>query len=428
MYRSNMQNLFEICDVLEYTKPNKLIEIVQSFYADTGAVCCPAESLESWYDLDIPGVKELLRLYIDELVCLFGEEDVVRVYASVPCPPVLSAAFNLTPRVRVHTAELCAMIVMQGILGLPAVSQSCGNRCAMLENRRVFIESGHLPRPDVVWSFGLLCDECCKTDEILHGLRGVRQMNTLCTKGDDEARYEHYESALRHGIDELCRLGGVSLPDARLAREKANNAAILSSAICCANASQARPPLKAGTVSLIQTSQIMAFTDIDGLLAAFDTIRKSLRRQKPKDSRGWRKLYTYYIPPCLPQLGAAFEDNRISLVGGAAFITKPVTRPHAPDIAGASAAAWEASILSRPSAEYVSETVKAIKKYDCVGYLNGLFGFDRWLGNIHKLTDREIQRVSERPVFHCPIDFWGRGFNCSRMETQVESIAYICHE
>lgn len=423
-----MQNLFEICETLDYKKPNELMKAVQSFYTDGEAVCCTPDELARWYDLDIPGVKALLRLYIDELVCLFDGEDVFRVYASVPCPLVLSTAFNLTSRVRVHTAELCAMLVLQGILGLPPISHSCGNRCAMLENRRLFVENGALPKPELVWSFGLLCDECCKTDEILHGMSGVRQMNTLCTKSGDDERFVHYEAALREGIEKLCRLSGAQLGDARLAREKANNAAILSSAICCSNASLARPTLKAGTVSLVQTSQIMAFTNMDGLLDAFSDIRKALRVRKPGDSRGWTKLYTYYIPPCVPALGAAFEDNRISLVGGAAFITKPVKCSHAPDVAGAAAAAWEASILSRTAEEYAAQTANAIEKYSCVGYLNGMFGFDRWLGAIHKLTDREVQRLSGRPVFHCPIDFWGRGFNLSRMETQVESIAYICHE
>lgn len=423
-----MQNLFEICDILEYTKPDKLAKTVERFYPDGQVSCCPAAELERWYDLDVPGVRELLRLYIDELVCIFGELDVYRVYASVPCPLVLSTAFNMTSGVRVHTAELCAMIVFQGILGLPPISHSCGNRCAMLENRRLFVENGSLPKPDLVWSFGLLCDECCKTDEILHGMSGVRQINTLCTKSGDDERFAQYEASLREGIEKLCRLSGAQLGDARLAREKANNAAILSSAICCTNAAMERPTLKAGTVSLIQTSQIMAFTNMDRLLDAFSDIRKALRARKPGDSRGWRKLYTYYIPPCVPTLGAAFEDNRISLVGGAAFITKPVKRSHAPDVAGAAAAAWEASMLSHTAEEYAAETANAIKKYSCVGYLNGMFGFDRWLGAIHKLTDREVQRLSDRPVFHCPIDFWGRGFNLSRMETQVESIAYICRE
>lgn len=60
-----------------------------------------------------------------------------------------------------------------------------------------------------------------------------------------------------------------------------------------------------------------------------------------------------------------------------------------------------------------------------MGYLNGMFGFDRWLGTAHRLTDGEIARLTGKPVFQCSTDFWGRGFNLSKIETLAETMAYL---
>ena len=374
----------------------------------------------------MPGVRKLLSLYLDEFISLFAGDGRFRVYASVPCPTVIAAAFNSGGRVRISTAELCVMIVLHGILGASAaaVDYNAGGRCAMMQNRRAYIESGILPRPDLLWSFGLLCDECCKTDELIHSVNEIKQISSFCAKSYSDTRFRRYEESLRSGISELCTAAGIPEPDGRGAREKANLAAMLCAGICCANAAADCPPLKAATVSLIQTSQLMAFGNIDLLIDALTDIRNDMRRAKRPDRI--TKLYSYYIPPCVPELGAIFEDNGLRLAGSAAFITRPVQHTHSADLAGAAAAAWDSSILSRSSAEYAAETAKAICKYNCAAYLNGMFEFDRWLGAGHKLTDGEIESLSGRPVLQCGTDFWGTDFSQAKIENLAETAAYVC--
>ena len=218
---------------------------------------------------------------------------------------------------------------------------------------------------------------------------------------------------------------GAALPQTKGIRDTTNKAAILTAAICCSNASATRPPLKAGTVALIQTSQLMAFQNMSALVDVLEDIRRDMRHIDRAGAGAMEKLYTYYIPPCIPELGAVYADNGICLAGSAAFITCPVQCMHAKDIAGMAAASWDVSILSRSSADYVRETARMIKKYNCVGYLNGMFGFDRWLGTVHRLTDGEIARLTGKPVFQCSTDFWGRGFNLSKIETLAETTAYL---
>lgn len=422
-----MNTLRGLCAELGCTAPEKIDEYVRRFYGGDIPRLCDMDRLVRWYDMDFPGVRALLRLYIEEFTELFVSGGPYKIYVSVPCPAIIPAALNSTGKVSVHTAELCAMVTLQGIFGQPPPTvQHCWNsRCAMLENRRGFIEAGIIARPQLMWSFGLLCDECCKTDELLHSRDGVPQLNSFCAKTHDTMRFVHYEEGLRSALEYIRAQSGVELLPEKSVCAAVNKAAILTAAICCANASAVRPPLKAGTIALIQTSQLMSFRDISALVDALEDIRRDMRHI---DRLGtMEKLYTYYIPPCIPELGAVYADNGICLAGSAAFLTRPVQCIHAKDIAGMAAASWDASILARSNADYVRETVHAIKKYNCGGYLNGMFGFDRWLGAAHRLTDREIARLSGKPVFQCSTDFWGRGFNLSKIETLAETTACLLH-
>lgn len=361
-----MNTLRGLCAELGCTAPEKIDEYVRRFYDGDIPRLCDMDRLVRWYDMDIPGVRALLRLYIEEFTALFTSNGLYMVYASVPCPTIIPAALNSTGKVSVHTAEFCAMITLQGILGQPPPSSGhCWNsRCAMLENRRGFVEAGIIPRPQLMWSFGLLCDECCKTDELIHDCDGVGQMNSFCAKPYDAMRFVRYEEELRTSLEYICVQSGAALPQTKGIRDTTNKAAILAAAICCSNASATRPPLKAGTVALIQTSQLMAFQDMSELVDALEDIYRNMRHI---DRAGaMEKLYTYYIPPCIPELGAVYADNGICLVGSAAFITCPVQCMHAKDIAGMAAASWDASILSRSSTDYVRETARTIKKYNCM--------------------------------------------------------------
>lgn len=420
-----MSELYDVCKTIDCDEPEKIESYVRRFYDGTIPNGHIFGNLNRWYNMDSPGVVQLLRLYLNEFASLFRADGKYKIYASTPCPQILPNVLSSTGKIKVNTAELCSMVVLQGILGQPPVKTMCcwSSRCAMLDNRKGFVQSGILPKPDMLWSFGLLCDECCKTDELLCESVGIPQINCFCAKAFDDCRFQRYEKNLRDNISVIIDLAGADMPDAAPVYRKTEKAAILSSTICCNNAGRRQPPLKAATISLIQTSQLMAFQDVGKLSEVLEFIMKDMRHMS--GAANSTKLYSYYIPPCMPELCSIYENNGIVLAGSAAFITKPVQYSHSKTLCGMAAAAWDASILSRSNDEYSLETAKAIKKYNCDGYLNGMFGFDRWLGSGHRITDREIGRLSGKPVFQCSTDFWGRGFNRSKIESLAETTAYL---
>lgn len=374
-------------------------------------------TVQELYDLDIPGVKKLIKLYINEFTSLYRQTDKYRIYASVPCPTVIAAAFNEGQRLRIFTAELCAMVVLRGILGLDVNFGYDNKRCAMMENRALYLQEKRIPLPDGLWSFGLLCDECCKTDELITAQVNIQSWQSICQRPGQAQRYAYYEKRLREDISSVCAAAGCDIPDAKRARGIALKTAVLISAISCANSSS--PVLKAGTLSLINTAQLCAFGDYEALCKALELIRKSMRTLPEKKGS---KIYNYYIPPCVPELGKIFEEQGISLVGDAAFLTLPVTESFSGDLAGAAAASWAATVLSHDGKTNACHTVDAIKKYGCAGYMTGLFSFDRWLGAGHILTNGMIESLSAKQVFQLDLDFWGRNMNISKLRDRAETI------
>jgi len=418
-----MRALESICEKLKMSsnEHNRFSTALKSFGA-AGQVTGRSEyELGDLYDLDVPGVKELMRLYINEFSSLYDHSEKFRIYASVPCPTVVAAAFNETDRVRIFTAELCAMVVLRGMLGLDVnFGATTNNRCAMMENRALYLEEGRLPAPDGLWSFGLLCDECCKTDELITAEAELKNWQSFCPRPGQDGRYQLYEQRLREDISSVCRTAGCDVPDGTKARNTAIKASVLISGISCSNSK--RTVLKAGTVSLINTAQLCAFGDIEQLCAALDMIRKRMRALPEKPGK---KLYNYYIPPCVPELGTIFERQGVNLAGDAAFLTMPVKERFSDDLAGAAAASWASTVLSHNSKTNAEETAKAIKKYGCCGYMTGMFSFDRWLGAGHRLTDSLIEELTGKPVFQCSADFWGRNINIGKLHDLAETIANI---
>lgn len=375
-------------------------------------------TVQELYDLDIPGVKKLIKLYINEFTSLYRQNDKYRIYASVPCPTVIAAAFNKTDKVRICTAELCTMVVLRGILGLDVnFGHSGNNRCAMMENRAIYLEESRLPIPDGLWSFGLLCDECCKTDELICANTKIRSWQSFCQRPGQEGRYRMYEEGLREDIASVCAAAGCDISDISKAKNISLRASLLISQISCANSRC--PVLKAGTLSLINTAQLCAFGDYEALCKALEMIRKSMRTLPEKKGR---KIYNYYIPPCVPELGMIFEEQGMTMVGDAAFLTLPVTENFSADLAGATAANWAATVLSHDGKTNAEHTAKAIKKYGCTGYMTGLFSFDRWLGAGHMLTNGMIESLSDKPVFQLDMDFWGRNMNINKLRDRAETI------
>ena len=91
-----MNTLRGLCAELGCTAPEKIDEYVRRFYDGDIPRLCDMDRLVRWYDMDIPGVRALLRLYIEEFTALFTSNGLYRVYASVPCPTIIPAALNST--------------------------------------------------------------------------------------------------------------------------------------------------------------------------------------------------------------------------------------------------------------------------------------------------------------------------------------------
>lgn len=418
--RTDTDRLMEICRRLEceflYVDLKNAVEQFNYIVEDLA----PLQSLESWYDLDLPGVRALLREYLTEFAEIFKPVSRLRIYASVPMPYAMSICINSTGNARIYTAEYCVMVVMGGVFGLNVNSyttKSCGS-CAMLDNRLGFVSQGILPRPDVLLSFGLLCDECCKTDEILRQ-DGIDSVTIRCPHNIEE-RFTVYEKDIEAALSNIEKISGKKIVFDREQRALWMRTQLLISMISCKNNRCPSSLLKPGSISLISSIALTSFGKPEAVERALDRIWEDMKSIQPRKRRP--KLYCYYIPPCVPRLGEMFRENGIDLVGDSAFISLPIEGSNGNTLPRLCADSWRSSVLSRSNEEYAQETAKKIRQNDCCGYLTGMFSFDRWLGNGHSLTNRYIEKLSGKPVHTLHMDFWGRDFSTTHVLNYVQTI------
>ena len=391
-----------------------------------GAAFPPEEELraklERWYDMELPGLRRLLSCLLREFRELFRDDGRYRVYSTVPAPNAALMAFNSSGELRCFTPELCIMTVLGGVFGQHApASCGCGgqvSRCAMLENRKRYIYEATLPKPELLWSFGLLCDEAAKTDELLAAEHGIKRLCAFCPRGEEG--FSGYERVLREDIESLRRLSGMKAEPDIKACDRWLELSMLINAITCDNNSPQGSLLKPGTMSLIHSAGLMLFGCAEELILALREIKRDMKGLERR--RSPHRLYCYYIPPVLPDYAGAFMDCGIELIGDAAFISCPPVRGLGRDIAGRCAAAWSGSVLSRSTARLAEETASHMVKYGCEGYLTGMFAFDRWLGNGQALAAGKIEELSGRPVYFNSTDFWGNGYSRDRTETYAETL------
>ena len=422
-----MNAVYHICQQLECEEATAagLYCAMERFGGSEKEAANADENLGRWYDLQYPGLRQLLRLYLEEFLSLFQEDSSYRIYASVPCPTVLPLAFNRTGKVRVYTAEFCSMLVLHGILGQNINRLNSGDGCAhcgLLESRFQYLEQDCVPRPDLLWSFGLLCDECPKTDERIQALMQLEMLSTFCGHMSDEQEFKRYEKSLRDDIETVMHRTGLHSLPSKQAWDDTRRIGLLIGEITCRNNEAEHPPLKAASLAMIHSACLMAFRNSDALILALTEIRRNIKADLSVRQRPIKKIYCYYIPPCVPEFGSIFERYNIRLLGDAAFLSLPVYSSFDQDLAGYAAASWQSAVLSRDTEQNITATVAAIEKYHCDGYLTGLFSFDRWLGAGHKLSAERIEQYSGKHVYQTDTDFWGLNFNPARIDTFAQTL------
>jgi hypothetical protein len=146
------------------------------------------QRLNTYYDMELQGIRKMLRLYILGLANLVlaredGKEIIVYCLMSPGADTIVAALMTKSSKVFCANPQSLFSIVVGCIFGklepvLEAAEQKWlkAGAVAHCANQKIYVgllELGFIPRPDLLVTCGFLCDSAPKTADLMQGLWGI---------------------------------------------------------------------------------------------------------------------------------------------------------------------------------------------------------------------------------------------------------------
>lgn len=425
-----------------------------------------AYALNEWipkhWDIQYLGVRKMIGAYIREAIELsklhqYKKDGVKIVYGIIPAinTNYLGMKYAGKDNIFVSFPDIHLVTILNGFFHKvnsyldkaeeEGMTYGC-RHCALNKTRIGAKADNIIPSPDVIWSWGLNCDEGPKTDEYIAGLYGddwryvVSRIPHDTPFGyiddEDDDRVEYLGEVLRESQREIEGITGITASDEDMKQAIKDQARYqfkygqLVSLVCKSN-----PQVLSGSAvtNFGQPISIPFNSGVQYMEEALDIMLKECKQARkagtgvlPKDAP---KLGSYFVPFAIPWVDKIFKDNGIGTTFSLTFTpAKSQLKPSRyEEPFNAIAESWLKMPFGQNMGYEVAnmiEKVEASKPFD--GLLLGFFDFDRWLGAHHKMAAKMIEEATDVPTFYMESDFWDdRDYSEEALRTRIESIAQI---
>ena len=338
-----------------------------------------AITLPLYHDLRYQGVRLLLSACLEEFAAIFEKPSQLICEVTVPAPLCMIYALQDSSRtVRFRSSALFAQIALRGIFLKkdPLEWDRYGvRRCGLNRMRQRLLEHPPTAPPRYQLQFGILCDECAKVSETVHGGPETLTLHLPKTLSPGVPRVRAYADGF---LREVCHILNVSVSAESIKRASARYFRLIRAeqALLRLTARRDRLPLWGNSASLAQAVQLMCGNLTEKWITALELLVSELRDAPA--SQGRRRAYCFFIPFLQPEMERRFRENGVDLLGNAAFLQGDSHFGfNLPDMI----TAWLGSLGIRESLErQCALTADAMASNSCGFYLTGSFAFDRWLG------------------------------------------------
>lgn len=397
---------------------------------------CVREHLPRYFHMELRGVRTLLRLYVTEWIGLekLWERNVIKIYYNVPGTPtgmywlarsLKQAGYDTA----VCTPDLITMIVLYGIIGMEekiAGLNGC-RHCAVNMMREYLTIRQIIPKPDIRWSFGLLCDEAPKKDMILEYAE-EDALHVFIQKPSKHGDCKAYlEQQLEKGIRETEKRYGITCEKEGYQLEKKKRFSLamrIDQIIRFLNRSEAFV-IGNEEVGLIETLILASFQmDPDEISDILARLLEEMKEYAAGQNcpRMQYRYAVYYTPVCNPLYGSIMEKNGIGLLHHTAFVSTAVVMQGdhpAEDMA------YECMgmLIGKDVDQEAEKISEIIIKNRLDGLVLGMFAFDRWMGAQQIMLQQKVEEQTGKHVLVYETDFWNQdSFSGDRMEMAMETV------
>ena len=468
MERDVYRDYLELC---EFTKE----EIDGGLY-DDWRHCCEVFKLDEetvrnavdknipeWWPIHYHGIRKAIGAFTYEFIHQahlpeYKAEGKPIVYGIMP---VIVTAFQAIKEaggddVFVGFPDLLHMVMMRGIFNngydyfeaAEANGMTYGARHCALDKMRIGANLiGTIPTPTVSWSWGLVCDEGCKTDEYIHCLNDEDWKYVITRTPHDEARGEgsaaddeyqvrYLADKLREGMKEVGDIIGIEVTEEHLqkALEKSMGYKMKLGKLFSIAAGANPPLLKGFELSQFAHPFSMPFdAGIDRMDDAITTligeleadIANGVEREFPRDTP---RVLTLFASFATPWLDRAFADNGIavtSMIHGL-VTAKEVAPSKYTDPWEQVAEQWFRADFGHGCWVAQGEWKEKIEAVKPDAIILGYFDYDRWLGHYCKFMANWANKELGIPSFYMEADYYDdRDYSAESLRTRIETIAQV---
>lgn len=331
-------------------------------------------------------------------------------------------------------------------------AEDCGmsygcRHCALNKTRITAKINDVIPSPDIIWTWGLNCDEGPKTDEFINCMYD-ENWNCEITRiphdtywGDDDSqdveRINYLADQLNYSLKRVEDTIGIKITPESISAASAQ-AMQYAMKIAQLNkiAMKADPiPLGGNVLSILGSPLSMPYnTGLEFMNDAVDTLTKEVKADIANGvgilPKGAPKVGVYFTPYCVPWVERVFRENGVCLAFSLIAVVTPASlaRPalFRNDPYRQIAESWlRGAAGANMGLEFESWCDKVnIFKPDAM--LMGFFDFDRWLGAHHKMGSKYVEEKTGVPHFYLEADFWDdRDYSKEALRTRIESICQV---
>jgi benzoyl-CoA reductase/2-hydroxyglutaryl-CoA dehydratase subunit BcrC/BadD/HgdB len=419
------------------------------------------EWIPQMWDLKYLGIRKMIgaitREAIDHAHLMEHRQNGVKlVYGIIPAilTPYQAIKKAGGDKIFVSFPDMCLMNFLQPLFhkGAPlfelaeqaGVTYGC-RHCALNKLRIGLRLSEVVPAPDIQWSFGLVCDEATKVDEFINTMFDDQWFavitrlphDTCIGEVDDEIpeRVAYLAEAFKDAYEEVQRVTGIRVEEEHLAAAAEDFQRYLGKTdVLTRLVGEADPqPLRGSELNNFCHPFSMPFnTGIEYMEDALDTMIEEIKVEvaagRGETPKGAPKIAAFFIPYAVPWVDRVFMDNGVATSFSLGMIPseKQLIPPDKDDVYLNVAEQWLRMVFGMGCHTEVKTWIEKVNRVKVDGLLMGFFDYDRWIGQIHKLGAREVEKATGVPTFYIEADFFDdRDYSQEALRTRIESISQV---
>ena len=417
------------------------------------------EWIPRYWDLELHGVRKCIAAYIKELIEVtrlseYKARGDKLLYYNMPCHPPCIYAHRHSGGDRLHVCypDYVIATVFNAFFHKTSVDNTKNsthasplcNHCEMNQFKVNKAFRDVIPEPDVLWNWGLYCNESHKIEELADDLQNRDWFCVLTTmpldsttgiaESEDERRVSYLVAELQDAQRSISERTGfpVSEDDMIAATEEYLSYQLKVEQLADLISQTERQPVGGNELAIFQVPTQIAFgTGLKWLNEAIDEMLKEItervRNEEGPLAKNAPRLACHFVPFSVPWINRAFMDHGVHLSVNTFFALASEQQRcfDRNDIYRSAARQWFCNPSAVNMLNEADLVCDILRKYPQDGVLYGFFDFSCWLGSLKKTLIKIVEGRTGIPHFYFESEFWNdEQYSLEDRMARIKSIAY----